>query len=208
METNNLLNGQLAIFYRENRADLNATFAHEGKFPLIATLKAPDFKLPAEMLKMEKYSEVSGSLSGEWKTNQYTVELKAHAEPFVTAGTMPPADIDVSARGDTDSVRIERAVSTLPGLQLIVRQPLELSYAGKFLSERSEVEVNADLEKLPWFKMKGRVQGTILLERGADFPKATFNAKGTNVSALKIETEALQLSGELAWPQLSAIIQL
>ena len=201
-ETNNLLNAQLAVFYKENRADVNANFAREGKLPLTATLKAPDFKLPAELLKLEKYSEVTGSLNAEWKTNRYTVELKAHAEPFVTASDMPPADIDLSATGDTNYVRIERAVSTLPGLQLSVSQPLELSYEGKMLSERSEVQVNADLEKLPWFKMNGRVQGTILLERGGDFPKATFRAAGTNISALKFQTEALQVRGEIAWPQL------
>jgi translocation and assembly module TamB len=202
-ETNNLLNGQLAVFYKENRADLNANFAHEGEFPLNATLKAPDFKLPAELLKLEKYSEVTGSLNAEWQTNQYTVQFKAHAEPFVTAGDMPPGDIDLAATGDTNRIRIERAVSTLPGLQLTVSQPLELSYEGKMLSERSEVQVNADLEKLPWFKMNGRIQGTILLERGGDFPKATFRASGTNVSAFKFEADALQVKGEIAWPQLN-----
>jgi translocation and assembly module TamB len=202
-ETNSLLNGQLAVFYKENRADLNASFAREGKLPLTATLKAPDFKLPAELLKLEKYSEVTGSLNAEWKTNQYTLELKAHAEPFVSAGNMPPGDIDLSATGDTNRVRIERAVSTLPGLQLTVSQPLEVSYDGKMLSERSEVQINADLEKLPWFKMNGRMQGTILLERGTDFPKATFRATGTNVSARKFEADALEARGELAWPQLN-----
>ncbi|MGZ8919587.1 MAG: hypothetical protein ACXW3L_01255, partial [Limisphaerales bacterium] len=165
VETNGMLNAQLAAFYKENRADVNASFGREGKLPVTATLKAQDFKLPAELLKLEKYSEVTGSLTADWKTNEYTVDLKAHAEPLVSAGQMPAADFEIAARGNTNRVRVERAVSTLPGLQLSVSEPLEVSYKGRMLSERSEIQVNAELEKLPWFKMKGRVQGTILLEQ-------------------------------------------
>ena len=202
VETNGLLNAQLATFYKENRVDVVANFGREGKLPLTATLRAPEFKLPGDLLKLDRYSEVSGSLMGEWKTNQYSVELKAHAEPLFTATNTPAADIEISATGDTNSVHVQRAVSTLPGLQLTVNQPLEISYRGRMLSERSEVKINADLEKLPWFKMKGKVQGTILLEKGGEFPKATFQAAGTNVSAFKVEAEMFESEGKLDWPQL------
>lgn len=202
VETNGMLNAQLAAFYKENRADLNANFGTEGKLPVTATLKAPDFKLPAELLKLEKYSEVTGSLMGEWKTNGYTVDLQAHAEPLVSAGQMPPGDIEITARGDTNSVRVEKAVSTIPGMQLTVSEPLEISYKGKMLSERSQIQVNAELEKLPWFKMKGKVQGTILLEQGGEFPKATFRMGGTNVSAFQFEAQRVGVEGKLDWPEL------
>jgi translocation and assembly module TamB len=202
VETNGMLNAQLATFYKENRVDVVANFGPEGKLPLTATLKAPEFKLPGDLVKLDRYSEVSGSLMGEWKTNQYSVELKAHAEPLFTATNTPPADIEISATGDTNSMHVQRAVSTVPGLQLTVNQPLEISYQGRMLSERSEVKINADLEKLPWFKMKGKVQGTILLEKGGEFPKATFQAAGTNVSAFKVEAEIFQSEGKLDWPQL------
>lgn len=204
VETNGLLNAQLATFYKESRADLNANFGREGKLPETATLKAPDFKLPAEWLKLEKYSEVTGTLTGEWKTNEYELELKAHAEPLVSAGEMPPADMDLAARGDTNSVRIERAVSTIPGLQLRVSAPLEVSYKGRMLSERSELRVDAELEKLPWLKLKGRIQGTILLEQGGEFPKATFQATGTNVSGFKMDAESLVAEGVMEWPKIEA----
>ncbi|HEX7860497.1 MAG TPA: translocation/assembly module TamB domain-containing protein [Verrucomicrobiae bacterium] len=205
VETNGLLNAQLATFYKENRADVTANFAPGGKLPETATLKAPGFKLPGEMLKLDKYAEVSGSLNGEWKTNQYTVELKAHAEPLQSATNMPPGDLEIAARGDTNSVRVERATSTIPGLELTVTAPLELSYKGKMLSQESRVRVNLDFEKLPWVKMKGRVQGTILLERGEDFPKATFEARGTNVSALKFEAEVVQVRGVVDWPRVDGV---
>lgn len=201
METNGLLNARLATFYKENRADLEANFSPGGRLPASATLKAPGFKLPADLLKLEKYSEITGSLNAEWKTNAYTVELTAHAEPLVSAGEMPAGDIEISARGDTNSVFIERAVSTIPGLKVSVNAPLELSYKGKMLSERSELQLDADLEKLPWLKVKGRIKGTILLEQGAEFPKATFQAGGTNVTARGISAEVITAAGDFDWPR-------
>src|SRR5687768_11528196 len=50
--------------------------------------------------------------------------------------------------------------------------------------------------------MKGRVQGTILLEKGREYPKATFQAAGTNVSAIRIEAETFQAGGKFDWPEL------
>src|SRR5687767_8983656 len=145
VETNGLLNAQLATFYKENRVDVVANFGREGKLPLNATLKAPEFKLPGELLKLDRYAEVTGSIAGEWKTNQYSVEIKAHAEPIFTATNTPPADIEISATGDTNSVHVQRAVSTLPGLKLTVNEPLEISYRGRMLSERSQIQLDADL---------------------------------------------------------------
>ena len=201
METNGLLNAQLATFYKENRADVAANFGREGTLPLTATIKAPDFKLPGELVKLEKYSEVTGSLTGAWKTNAYSLELKAHAQPWSDSG-MPPGDVDLAARGDTNSVRVERAVSTIPGLQLAVSDPIELSYRGQMLSERAEIQVDAELDKIPRLKMNGAVKGTILLEKDEPFPKATFRAAGTNISGLNLEADALQLEGRLDWPVL------
>jgi translocation and assembly module TamB len=205
METNGMLNAKLATFYKDNRADLDANFARGGQLPVNATLQAPDFKLPADLLKLEKYSEVTGSLRVQWETNEYTLELKARAEPLVSAGEIPAADVELSARGDTNSVMIERAVSTIPGLQLTVSSPLEVSYEGKMLSERSELRVDADLEKVPGVKLKGRVKGTILLEQGGEFPKATFQAGGTNVSAFQVEAESVQAEGTLDWPKMESL---
>jgi translocation and assembly module TamB len=204
VETNGLLNAQLTGFYKENKVDLVANFAREGTLPLTATLKAPNFKVPGELLKLDKYSEITGSLSGDWKTNFYTLQLKAHAQPIASA-TLPPGDVDLALRGDTNSVRVEKAVSTIPGLQLVVSDPIELSYRGTMLSERAEIQVDADLEKLPKLKLNGRVQGKILLEKGAPFPNATFRVGGTNVTGFKVEAESFQVSGKLAWPKLDEL---
>lgn len=203
-ETNNLLRAQLAGFYKENRADLTADFGTNGLFPLTATLQAPDFKLPAELLKLEKYSEVTGSLTGNWRSNQYTLELKAHVEPLASSEDLAPADMDLAMLGDTHRVRVERAVSTIPGLQLTISDPLELSYRGEMLSERSEIQIAAELEKIPKLKLNGRVEGKILLEKGGRLPTATLRASGTNLSGLGVRAEFFMAEGRLAWPRLES----
>ena len=205
IETNGLLHTELTSFYKDNRADVIADFGAEGWLPVTGNLKAPDFKLSAELFKLEGYSEVTGTASGKWETNQYTLDLKAHAEPETSTANLPPADVDLSVRGDTNSVKVERAVSTVPGLQLTVSDPLELSYRGKLLSERSEIQIAADLEKIPKLKLKGRIEGKILLERGEELPTATFRAAGTNLSGSGIEAQSLELEGTMDWPLLRGL---
>ena len=40
-------------------------------------------------------------------------QISQYDQPLASAGQMPAADIDLSASGDTNQVRVERAVSTL-----------------------------------------------------------------------------------------------
>jgi hypothetical protein len=152
-------------------------------------------------LKLDQYSELSGSINGEWLTNFYTLRVKAHAEPIVSASQFPPGDVDLALRGDTNSVRVEKAMSTIPGLQLVVSDPIELSYRGKMLSERAEIQMDADLAKLPKLKLNGRVRGKILLEKGEQFPTATFRAGGTNLSGFRVDAESFEVAGKVDWPK-------
>ena len=107
-ETNSGVQATVAAFYKENRVDLNAKFGTNGLIPEVANLKAPDFQLPGELLKLNDFREVTGSARAEWLTNQYTVELKAHGEPLSTRTNVPPFDVELAAAGDTNSVRVER----------------------------------------------------------------------------------------------------
>jgi translocation and assembly module TamB len=202
VETNGLLHAELTSFYKENRADVVADFGPDGWLPVTGSLKASDFKLSADLFKMEGYSDVTGTAIGKWETNQYTLDLKAHVEPETSSANLPPADVELVAQGDTNSVRVERAVSTVPGLQLTLSDPLELSYRGKLLSERSEIQIAADLEKIPKLKLKGRVEGKILLEKGEELPTATFKAAGTNLSGVGVEAQSVDLEGRMDWPEL------
>ncbi len=201
LETNGVLNAKLTAFYKETRADVNADFGPEGFLPQTATVKALNFKIPGDLLKLDKYNDFTGSFTGEWKSNQYQLDLKAHAEPIAGA-QLPPADIELMARGDTNSVQIEKARSTAPGLEIAISDPVQIDYRGQLLSERSELKLAVNLEKLPWLKLKGQFAGTLLLKRGEKFPVATIRAAGTNVEAYHVRAERVELAGVLNWPRI------
>jgi translocation and assembly module TamB len=211
-ETNNLLNIKVTASYKDNRADVNSFFGPTGILPLSATLKAPSLKITADTLKLKGYEDLSGSLSGEWKTNNYTLSFKAHAEPESGSSKRLPVDISLAAHGDTNSIYIEKALSTAPGLELSISQPMEFSYAGKLLSDRVELHLDADLSRIPGLKLKGTLKGTILLEKGSKFPVATVHAEASGLSGYKVAVERIQIDGRFDWPRvenfaLSATVQ-
>src|SRR5690606_36540279 len=83
--------------------------------------------------------------------------------------------------------------------------PITLTYGGKLLSERSELRIAADLEKLPWMKLKGRFEGTLLLKPGEKFPIATIRAAGTDVGAAGFQAGRVEFAGEFDWPRVEGL---
>jgi translocation and assembly module TamB len=204
-ETNNLLNVRLTGGYKETTINGNAEFEHEGLLPVRAKLSAPEFHLSPALLKLPGYQEITGNLTANWKTNSYALNLKAHAEAMASSSNFPPADIELIASGNTNQVRIEHALSTAPGLKVTISEPLSLTYKGEMLSERSEVNLNIELEKLRWVKMSGRAEAKIVLEKGGKFPRAKVQASGTNLSGYNLSAERFGASGTVSWPELDRI---
>ena len=107
-----------------------------------ATLKAPNLdKFPGHLVKLEKYNDITGSLTGQWSTNQDPTNSTVKAHPLSPLpGTIRRRPIIATCREwRHDLVRIEQARSTAPGLES--RRfpiPIELTYRGQLLSERSE----------------------------------------------------------------------
>jgi translocation and assembly module TamB len=202
-ETNGFLASKLTGMYKGTTVRGSAEFPRAGNIPIRAKLSAPDFHISADLLKLKGYNEFTGDFRANWETNHFTLNLRATAEPFA-GKKLPPASIDLVARGDTNSVTIEKALSTAPGLKLSLAGPTELDYSGHLISEHAELSLNADLEKLPWLKLKGRVEGRITLEKGSKLPTAIFEARGTNLSGYRLELADAEFSGKLDWPELQS----
>lgn len=199
-ETNEAVAANVTVFYKDNRAVLKGEFARGGGLlPEEASLDASEFKLPADLVELEGYRELTGSLTGRWISNQYRISLNAHADPF---SERPPVDVVLEASGNTNAARIEKLLSTAPGLKLQLSDPVELSYAGKVLSGQSELAVEADLAKLPWGKLEGELEATVLLKPGGKLPVFNFRARGTNLSGFKFEAPWMEAAGEVEWPWL------
>ena len=199
-ETNRTIRASLATFYKESRADLEARFATNGLIPVEASLSSQDFSLPAELVKLEQYRNLTGDLSARWEDNEYTLNLEAHAEPLGSSTNFPPVDLLLAVAGDTNSVRVETLQATAPGLSLTNSAPVELSYQGKLLSGSSQLFIAAVLEQLPWVDLKGTVNGTLVLEPGDQLPLVNFTATGTNVGLEQLMASTVDLQGRVEWP--------
>ncbi len=198
-ETNGGLALQLSVFLKDSRGDLTASFGSEGFRPATATLNWPDLRVPGKLLKLESYRELSGSAAGEWRAGAFQLRLAAHAD---AVGAFPPIDVQLLARGNADSATIEQARSTLPGWEVAMTEPIQISYGGRLLSDRSELRVAADLEKWPWLKGRGRLDGFLSLTKGEPFPAAAFRLAGSGIEGFDLRAERIELSGAFRWPRL------
>ena len=204
-ETNRTVVAQLDTFYKESRLDLDALFSTNGLVPVKATLISQDFNLPADLVKLQNYQNLTGDLSGRWERGEFTLNLEAHAEPLSSATNLPPVDLLLAAAGNTNFVRIGQIRATAPGLQLSASAPIELDYQGRLRSERSELQISAELEQLPWGEMKGTIDGNLLLEQGDKLPLVDFRLRGRNLGFNQFEASALEAEGEVDWPEVQRL---
>ena len=204
-ETNETVVAQVDTFYKGNKLAANAQWSTNGILPMEATLRSEDFNLPAELVKLERYQNLTGDLTAKWEDDSYTFNLQAHAEPLGSATNLPPVDIVLGAAGDTNSVRVEELSAMAPGLRLSASAPIEVNYQGRLLSERSRLDVLAELEKLPWIEMKGRIEGNLVLEQGEKLPLVNFQLSGQNVGLEELETSSLEIEGAVDWPMVEGL---
>src|SRR5437588_2252065 len=94
-----------------NRIELDAQFGRAGALPDKASLHAKDFHLPAELAGLEGYRELSGSVAATWESGQFAMDAHAQATPQPGQTNLPPATLDLRARGDTNSATSQSATS-------------------------------------------------------------------------------------------------
>lgn len=203
-ETNNGLGAKLLAIWKENRADVTAQFGRTGMLPETADLKARDFQIPAEMLKLKGYEKVTGNLSATWRTNHFALKMQGHGEPSGGTRQFPALDINVRAGGDTNFVNLEQLTVTGEGLDAALLQPVEISIKGQIVSSNAQLRFNADTEKLAFKGVSGTLEGRIdAAPSTTRFPSVVIEAKGQNFVANKIRAEQLNISGKVIWPVLT-----
>lgn len=169
-ETNGLAGAIATAFYKGSRADLSAEFG-ESWVPERAELKAPQLRLPAGLLKLDRHGDLEGAARAEWVSNRFTLSISAKAAPLHSApeGT-EPVEVRVEAGGSGEAIRIENLASSLPGLEAALSGPVELGSDGTVRSGQAELQLGADLARVPGLKVKGRMEAKVLLEPGSEIP--------------------------------------
>ncbi len=191
-------------FWQSNRCKITAQFGTNGSLPETASLAATSFRIPARLLKLEGYGDLSGSLQGGWQSNRFEINLAAHAQPSDRQQIyLSPIEAVIRAVGDTNSVRIETANISSPWLQAKLSKNVEFNFRGEMLSPEATLAVAANLAKQKWFDATGELKGEAVLRRTKNrFPEAKFNLAGAQIELSEIQAERFDLQGELDWPWL------
>jgi len=187
--------------WRTNKLLFQTRFPPQARWPSEAIVTSESFRIPATDLKLSGYSDVSGSLSARWQTNQFSLDLKAQAEP--EGERWPPLEVTLRARGRTNSMTIDEFRATTPFLNALLSPGTELSFDGQLLSPASTLRFEAALDQQEWMALSGKARGEFQFRPGPrKFPDTTFEISGDNLSGFGMRVKDFTSNGSLEWPQI------
>ena len=190
--------------WQSNRVEIAARFGRDDLLPQSASFQSKSFRVPTQLLKLEGYRDLTGSLEARWQTNRFALDLTAKAQPDETGETfLSPVEAEIRANGDTNSVRIESANIFSPWLQGKLSRNAEFNFRGEMLSPVATLRIAGDLSRQKWFAARGQLTGEATLRPGQNrFPDTTFDLSGVGIEIGKLQTERLDLKGKFEWPWL------
>jgi translocation and assembly module TamB len=187
-----------------NHVELRAQFGRDGVLPETAIVRALQIRVPAELVRLPGYQDITGSIAGKWENGQYTVDASAKAAPLRAETNLPPVSAELHGRGDTNAAVISSAVISAPWLKAELSKEVTLHYSGQLLRERASLKVAADLSGQPWAKLEGKLNGEAELSpNGARFPTARFTISGAELGGYEVRAKTLTMTGGLDWPWLA-----
>jgi translocation and assembly module TamB len=193
------LNFRGTALWLSNRITLRASLPEHSLLPATASLQADSFSLPAGLLRLRHYQNLTGSFNATWKTNRFKLNLMAKALP--RSVNWPPVHIEVRAAGDTNLAEIDSVHISLPWVDAELSRWTRVLFKPPYLAQPATLDVKADLAKQPWFPAKGKLAGTAVFRSGtARFPKISFAVNGAGLSISNITARTLRLKGNAIWP--------
>lgn len=188
-----------------NHFQLGAEFASQGVLPQTASLRADSFNVPAHLVGLEPYDDITGALHADWQTNRFNAQLTAIANP--QSNNIPPLNIQLHATGDTNAAQLDLVNVSGPGLQASLPKPATIEFQPPFLTQPTTLDASADLDQLSkWVgstaseQLQGRLTGKADVYPTDRVPRIVFTLSGTGVTTTSITTSNLALDGELDWP--------
>jgi translocation and assembly module TamB len=193
---------QGAILWRTNRMAVTAEFPEQGWPPRVASVTADKFRIPASLLGLGGYQDLSGSLAARWTNGQFRIDLNAQAQPVPTAqGALSPVTAALRASGDTNLVRVEEATLRAPWLRAELSQGAAFDFKGHMLSAEVLFRLQAELSQQPWIKARGALTGGALIRRSTrEFPDVAVELSGKGLESVGLRADTLDVKGSLSWP--------
>ncbi len=165
--------------WRSNRFEADASFGPTDTLPRTATFQAPKIVVPAAMLRLPYYDDLTGSLNGQWQQGRFKLEMAATATPLPDQTNWPAAELKFRASGDTNSARIDGFDLQSPFLRTSLTSPLDVEFAAPFVRSPARFNLAADLAQQHWFELGGLVTGTAQIEADTNqLPKARIQLSG------------------------------
>ncbi len=187
-----------------NHFVLGAEFSAHGLTPDTASLRGDSFGVPARLVGLEQYGDITGALQADWQTNHFRAQLTANAVPRGT--NLPPLSVQLNASGDTNAARLDVVKISGPGLHAELPAPAVIEFHPPFLSQPTRFGVVANLNELSiWSgagpqELQGRLAGQAVVYPSAGIPRVTFTLVGSSVSTPLLTTSNLDVNAELNWP--------
>src|SRR6266571_1919294 len=191
--------------WQSNRVELDAGFGRSGWWPEQASLKSANFRVPAKLLLLAGYDDPTGVFVLEWVDGRYRLEASARATPKAAGPAFsPPLELSLLARGDPDSVVLEKLRITSPAIQADLSAPIGLNRSGKLTTEEATLHVALDLGKLEGFSFGGKLNGRVRVRpMPAGQPSAEFDLSGEELTGRGFSIARARLAGRLRWPILN-----
>jgi translocation and assembly module TamB len=189
--------------WRDNLFRIKGHFNRAGALPETATLAAENLNVPASLLGLSGYENVTGSIHATWEASHFLMDVQAEAKPPASETNLPPANLRLHAHGDTTEAIIETAQISSPWLSVELSRKLHLSFTGPLLKEPGRLRFNADLNKQTILAAAGKLQGEVDFAPGSGkYPVADFQISGTDLESYSWKAMSLAVNGKLNWPWL------
>ena len=190
-----------SVAWQSNRAELQARFGPNGLLPDEARLDSSAFTVPGELVGLTNYHNLVGSLALGWRTNSFTLDLKASAEPTEARSLWPAAQAQLQAHGTLTEVTVARFEVAAPWLVARLSGPFSLTYAGKLTGADTSLIVSADLSKCPWPGLAGTLRGDLgVKDVGSIYPQVRFTAVGDQLAFKDTKSKSIDVQGDFLWP--------
>ena len=184
-------------------AKITARFADTGWLPAEAALQAPSWSIPAARAKLgEAYATVHGGGRIEWQAGRFTADVNVRGDPL-PGKAAPPLQIAVQGDGDPAAFTVRSLNVSLPGVTAQLSEAVTIERSGKIRGSGARFTLDADLAKLPWFSVGGRLQGEATLASGVTAsPVVEFAVNANDLRAREVALTAVAARGRLEWPRL------
>lgn len=187
--------------WRSNRFEAAVSFGRTDALPQTATFQAPKIVVPAAMLKLPYYDDLTGSLDGQWRTGTFKLQIAATATPLPDQTNWPVAELKFQASGDTHSARVEQLNVQSPFLRASLTSPLDVEFTAPFVRAPARLNLAADLEKQHWLELSGVVTGTAEVDTATNqLPRVQLELSGAQIGNAKLKARSFDVSGRMTWP--------